>query len=383
MKVLEFIKNNKDWRELLIKEPYRLRIKDYSPNEYITFYKLSYHISPNFNINIVRECRGVIIKEDKRNGEYSIASRVFPKFFNYNEQIPEDEEQFNDDGMLTDYTFVKKLDGSMIHYWYDESMGWTFSSRGCILAKEAMMDNGQNLQDIIDAFLEKNEDFKNAINLLNKKDTYIFELTSPYNKVVVEYEEIQLNLIAIYTNKTGAETVTINGLANDTYPNMKTMYFRNDITDALDGWNNEEGFILMKIDGEKIHRFKMKNKEYVKRANLKNKFNDIRFKKFDIKWLEIYMKGEYDEFVSYFPEFKINIDTSIHVYEKFKIFLRDLYNKAIEGIDINNRKDIMIKLNTTNRNYTALLKAIYLNKDTNDELDEIFRSYDKALYNRS
>ena len=48
MKILEFIKENENWRDILTKPPYKLRIKEYTPNENITFYKIRYYITVAF-----------------------------------------------------------------------------------------------------------------------------------------------------------------------------------------------------------------------------------------------------------------------------------------------------------------------------------------------
>ncbi len=380
MRILEFIKENENWRDLLIHEPYRLRIKEYSPNENITFYKLNYHINPDYNLEIVRECRGVIIKEDKINKEYSIASRVFPKFFNYNEPIPEGEEKFDEDKIL-EYFFTKKLDGSMIHLWYDESMGWTYSSRGCIKANEAIMGNGVSLQDLINSFRKQSKfNEEEYLSKLDKDLTYIFELTSNENMVVVKHDKLDMTLIATYNNKTGSETCTIEALTRSLlYPNI-VLDVRKNLQKILNIWSNDECLIAMKIDGDKIHRFKLKNLEYVRRAYLKSGYNDIRFKKFDIKWLDIIIKGEYEEFTSYFPEFKDNLDNTKLIYEDYKGFLKEFYNVIVKGLDLSNKKEVMLKMNSIRVNYRGLIRLMYLEEKDAFNFDEFLVKYKKVFF---
>ena len=61
LKLKEFILNNKDWEEKLTSSPYNLIIKKDGP--YILF---KYNqLSSDFNIDLVREARGIIFREDK------------------------------------------------------------------------------------------------------------------------------------------------------------------------------------------------------------------------------------------------------------------------------------------------------------------------------
>ena len=59
MEILKFIKQNKDWETIISNEPYNISIK--KDNGYIIlFYN---QISSDFTIPMVRECRGIILKE--------------------------------------------------------------------------------------------------------------------------------------------------------------------------------------------------------------------------------------------------------------------------------------------------------------------------------
>ncbi len=60
LKVIQFIKDNPDWREVLSSAPYCLRISDDSG---FTILKYS-QIDSDFKNEIVRECRGLIIDQD-------------------------------------------------------------------------------------------------------------------------------------------------------------------------------------------------------------------------------------------------------------------------------------------------------------------------------
>ena len=76
LKVIDFIKKNENWREILAGEPYFLKIVE--DEGYIL---LKYNqLSSDFNNEIVRECRGLILDVD-----YNPVCVPFFKFGNYGE----------------------------------------------------------------------------------------------------------------------------------------------------------------------------------------------------------------------------------------------------------------------------------------------------------
>lgn len=77
LKLLDFIKQNKNWEELLSKSPYSLSIKQ---NEF--YIKFNYNqIESDFSNPIVQEARGIIL----RKKDLKPVAIPFFKFFNYGE----------------------------------------------------------------------------------------------------------------------------------------------------------------------------------------------------------------------------------------------------------------------------------------------------------
>ena len=76
--ILDFCKNNKNWKEILTSEPYHLKIK--SDGDYYIF---NYNqILSDFSLDICKEARGLIIDCDLNR----VVCRSFNKFFNYGEK---------------------------------------------------------------------------------------------------------------------------------------------------------------------------------------------------------------------------------------------------------------------------------------------------------
>lgn len=73
LKLLDFIRNNDNWEEVLTKPPYSIKISRYK--NYILF-KYS-QIESDFSLDIVRECRGIILNEkNSRNSMFPLLNSL-------------------------------------------------------------------------------------------------------------------------------------------------------------------------------------------------------------------------------------------------------------------------------------------------------------------
>ena len=121
-KLGEFCATHPNWEELLVAEPYCLKIKrDYG------FIIFNYNqLSSDFNNEIVREARGIIFAEGE--WEYPVC-HAFDKFGNWGESyVPE-----------LDWSTVKvseKIDGSIMKLW-NHNGRWRVSTNGNISARDA------------------------------------------------------------------------------------------------------------------------------------------------------------------------------------------------------------------------------------------------------
>ena len=79
LKTVEFMKNNSNWRELLAQAPYCLHINE--DDNYVLF---KYNqLDSDFNEEICRECRGLVIDKNKLEP----VALSFYKFFNVQESF--------------------------------------------------------------------------------------------------------------------------------------------------------------------------------------------------------------------------------------------------------------------------------------------------------
>lgn len=134
---------------------------------------------------ICRECRGLKFAS---NGE--IAARPFHKFHNVGER---EETQPHVVDLSQPHAIMEKLDGSMIHpMLVDGYIRW--------MTKMGITEVAMQAEE----FIAKNTRYKDfAAWCISEKLTPVFEWCSPFNQIVLPYEEDQLTLLAVRHNITG------------------------------------------------------------------------------------------------------------------------------------------------------------------------------------
>jgi T4 RnlA family RNA ligase len=272
--LLNYIKTNPDWANLCY-PPYNLMIK--SDGDY-TLFKYS-QISSDFSIPLVREARGIILHEPTMQ----VVCRPFSKFFNYGEP----------NAASIDWSHVEiteKIDGSLIKVWYHN--GWHVSTNSTIDARQALVnDLGLTFYDLfMKALGFPKEEFW---QMLDEKNTYMFELVSPYNRIVIPYEQTELYYLGARNNKNG-EYVTyplpIKVPANYSFTALEQIIDAVSIFDWM-----REGFVV--FDG--IERIKVKSPAYINAHYARNNGNISQRIIADVV-----RNNEQEEFLTYVPEYK-------------------------------------------------------------------------------
>ena len=316
LKVLEFIKNNDDWEEKLSQPPYCIKItKDIYFGDRLCMLKYN-QIESDFNNEIVRECRGLIFNLVTLEP----VSVPFFKFGNYGESYcPEIDWE--------SATIMEKIDGSLIKI---VKMGGNFlvSTNGTILAYDAKLANVLNKKFVtfFDLVVEATKHLDMYSLDFKENYTYMFELTSPYNKVVIPYNDIQLSLIGIRNNQTLKEELIYNHPLSKVFNTPKQYKFKT-LEDCIESAKNlpynEEGYVVV---DKNFNRVKIKSLEYVNVHHLKGE-GILTFK----KALELIRNNELEEFLTYFNEYKENIDEIKQRYNNFIIDLDNDYQYYLDN----------------------------------------------------
>jgi hypothetical protein len=259
---------------------------------------------------MVRESRGIIL--DRANG-WEVVARPFDRFFNWGENI--DEDIFD----WSSFVAQEKIDGSlMIVYYY--SGKWNVATKG---SPDAGGTVGNNPFTFAELFWETFYSQNLSTLDLDRRNTYMFELTSKYNRVVTSQidNEGTLTLIGIRDNQTGIEFWP--QLYSDLFPvvrsfGMKTIDEILSSSKQLDP-SKQEGFVLVDKD---FNRIKVKSEKYILIHHLKDAINDKRI-------VELIRTGEDSEVFAYFPDLKIRFDEIKSSVDRTVVYLDDIWETYI------------------------------------------------------
>lgn len=306
-----------------LKEEFEINFKVYDDRVIL---KYSISSKPKFD-PIVRECRGIILSLP----DHKVMARGFDRFFNYGEG--DDHLDFNWDNCIV----FDKLDGSLIKVYYD-GVKWCTSTNGTAFA-EGETPMGKSYHDL---FVEAiGGDLQEAFGTCFSGDTYIFELTSPENRIVTRYNETKATLLAIRNNDTG-NYLSYSGLRVEIKQRLKftslvDSYDINNADDVIKFVESrdqlDEGVVLYDID--KQLRIKVKSSAYVAIHHLRG--NEVTVKSI----VTLLLKGEMDEYITYFPE---DIDLVTPYIVKFNQLKKDVMDTFNKYKHIEDQKEFAMKV---------------------------------------
>ena len=161
----------------------------------------------------------------------------------------------------------EKIDGSIMKLWYDHrKQRWRLSTNGMIDASDAITKPPLNYS--FDQLFNSADNVRNIqFEILDKYNTYIFELVSPESQVVIRYLRSHLYHIGTRNNLTGREYNVSIGVNR---PREYALNSLDDCVRAAESLNKErdgsvhcitkEGFVV--VDGN-WNRIKVKSPDYV------------------------------------------------------------------------------------------------------------------------
>ena len=266
-------------------------------------YTINGPVVPVVNI-LRRECRGLIFD---KNGV--LINRRFHKFFNVNERPETALEKID---WSKPHYILEKLDGSMVspckidgHIRWMTKMGITDTS----MEAEYFVATHPNYTDFVSFYLEKN-------------CTPIFEWCSRKNRIVLDYAEDQLVLLAIRDNFTGK----YHNIGHYDYeahnydiPIVKSFGFGDkNIVDVVRQQEDTEGVVVRFEDG---HMVKIKSDWYVRIHKVKSALENER------EVVAMALNNELDDMYPVLPEADVERikKFSSLVIERIEEIASDLY----------------------------------------------------------
>ena len=313
IKIINFIREHDNWEELLSSPPYSLSIKRKDTR---ILFKYS-QIDSDFSLEIVREARGLIL-EDKT---WNVVCYPFKKFFNYG-------EVYADEIDWKSAKVTSKEDGSLIKvYFYNGE--WRVGTNSTIDAEDAVLNSPyyRNFRELFDVAANN---CKFDFDRLDPNYTYLMELCSRYNTIVVPYDEPKLFHIGTRNNITCEEVEVDIGIEK---PKQYMLSSLDDcIAMAATFDFTKEGFVVV---DKNYHRVKVKSEDYVRVHRLANN-GSITLE----RAIDLIRMNELEEFLVYCPQYTDFIND---VHHRFNKFYSDIYfnvNMAlIEKMNCETRKD--------------------------------------------
>ena len=368
--LMEFIETHNDWKELLQSDPYNLIIKEDEdlPNLYLFKYNM---IESNMNLDIPQEARGIILEVIKNeDGSYSttLVAHSFDKFFNYTE---EQGRQVLEKFDWNNYSFQEKRDGSLLRLWHYKGE-WHVSTSGTIDAHKATIEipssQYHSFGDMFDAIFST---YNVNLELLDKGFTYSFELTSPNNKIVVDYTTDELTLIGMRINKLNLEVDPFQYNPFADIKNVEKFEFSS-LDQALEVINTKGNFEGLVLTDKNFNRVKIKTDEYLVLAKLSDETSSDR------GIMRMILDGRIDDVLNRLPHLQPRID-------KVRGFINEEISNAralVDSIDFSqDRKSIALAV--SGNPYAKLVFPLINNPDqdtvgdyfTVDNLEKIYRIY--------
>jgi hypothetical protein len=271
----------------MLESSFSIKAKRHKRHENLVLLKYD-QISSPMDFPIVQECRGLILDEADN---WACVSRSFDKFFNHGEP----------NAATIDWSTARvqeKVDGSLCSlYWYAGE--WHVATTGTPDASGDVNGFGRTFSEL---FWEVWADIKPGLR--NAGTTYMFEYTSPFNRIVVQHGEPSLTLLA--ARRADGTWLHVDDAADElpagTWKIVQSHPLQSfdEIAATFERLNplETEGYVV--VDGQH-RRVKVKHPGYVALHHAKDGLSLRAF-------VDIARRGETSEVISAFPEFGAEVE---------------------------------------------------------------------------
>ncbi len=252
----------------------------------LVHFKYSQINSPGYH-PLVIESRGVIL--DQNNGWKAVALPFF-RFFNYGDPGASPINWGTAE-------LATKIDGSLTYLWEYEGT-WHVSSSGTPDAGGEVNGFDMTFAGLFwDTFAKQGLEL--PTESYDNNYTFIFELTSPYNRVVVPYRESRLTLIGIRNRNNGKEISPMWGPRG--WPSVKTIPMTGTVEELVESMKKmdamqQEGYVVVDAN---FNRIKLKCPQYLALHHMRGDGSPS-----PKRALEAILAGEHEEALLYFQEWK-------------------------------------------------------------------------------
>lgn len=372
---------------------------------YASFAKSGYKWSLNYDQiearesdPLAQECRGLILSSmdgssfapqakivnDRLNyddiipGETAVLAYPMKRFFNFGQGAAVSID-WNDPSVAV----MEKLDGTLTIVYFDKFKNdWCVATRSVSEADLPLDGAKFTFRTLFEKALKDTcgLEFNDFTNQLNKHITYCFELCTPYNRVVVNYQECRITLLAARSINSLIEMVLtdiwptkqfVNGTTfNKPFdlagvPLVKTFNF-SDIHGVIDWVSNQnpleyEGVVVR--DGN-FNRIKVKNAAYVAFSKARDVLGTS-----DRNCLELILAEKDDDVIPALPQEIVN--NLLKIKEGYRVWLEKQQNLYIQilgeanAIMPNDKKTFALTLQKHKVSYPGAFFTMFDGKASN------------------
>lgn len=279
---------------------------------------------------IVRESRGTILDSTH---DWAVVSLPFYRFANYG-------ESWADAIDWTSARVQEKVDGSLMIVWFYDGK-WNVSTKG---SPDAGGQVDIHPFTFAQLFWRIWTDCGYSTIMMNPRKTYMFELFSPYNRVVCDYKQPGLVLLGSRQIETYHE-IPASWYSNQMMPAPVREYPLTSIEEVIAAAgkltpDTGEGYVVV---DKHFHRVKVKSPAYLLIHHAKDGFGQRRM-------IDLLRTGETSEVLSYFPEYRQQYD---ELFQKFEQLVADLEAAYVAIKNIESQKDFAVAAMKTR--YSAAL----------------------------
>lgn len=261
---------------------------------YPNLYNLKYgSIMADKSLPLVRACRGAVVERCPNTGQFSLVAYAFDRFFNIGEPGCHELDWANTQ-------VFEKYDGSIIKTFHYGDQ-WLVSTSGSVAAASEVGNTGRSFAELFWHVFEKVGYSKEN---LDPSLCYIFELCHRDNKIVVDYPEPKLPLLAVRDRSQDFEELNLEEVGSQHGFKVAQSYSISD-PEAIKAFVNvrgsdHEGVIL--FDGK--GRAKVKSDIYCHLHRVKGNGTP--------DFAELFLNDDLDEFLLHFPEFAPEFNIKVH-----------------------------------------------------------------------
>ena len=295
-------------------EKFRLKCKDLG-HKYILKYD---QLDSPFSFEEVCESRGLVLAKEN----FAVLSYPFYKFFTYTETKAAKID-------WESATATEKRDGSLIQVYFDFIINKWCINTMFSECEELLRNSEKSLKHL---FYEMMDEYKSSFDLFDINNIYVFELTSPLNKVVVNYDKTDFRLLMVRNRITLKEysledKIQISKKIKLPFVEIYPFKSLDELTNSFSGKGfNFEGYVVC---DKFFNRIKVKNPAYIVVHLTKQQNTDTLNLKENHRFLDVVKYNEISEFVTTFPESSA-ILTDLQL--KYNRTLENLYKVKAEII---------------------------------------------------